>query len=580
MTEEKKIEEEFKTLVVNPTDGFAAVDRYEKEIKSLIGAADFKRFALNFCELVRCYLQTANPVVKDAIVKRNYIYRISDGCGFTYSGFIIADLLRKTVFPDTAFCEMTMKREKGDFVLSKPLYLFGNEDSEYKVECIDISEVASMTDMPGFRKIMKMFFGIRETRIVLFRLKNASNRLFDKVYANIGDIMFVEKFDFQPLTDRQEFEYVERCLERVNVALPKNQNAYSDVIGACDIEKKDGKFYGFKTLEKVADKMVISSVEYDISIKGQKEKYGTGEKTVLNSVCVSPDLSVGFYINGKSAEERLNELVGLEKVKKEIAEIVNQIAYYSSQSVDKMPCVHMQFVGPPGTGKTTVARIVGQMLAEKEVLAKGAFFEYSARQLCGRYIGDTEYITSEICREAYGSVLFIDEAYALCKSETDDRDFGKEAVNTLITEMENNRSELLVILAGYEKDMQRLMNMNSGLESRVPYRIVFPSYTRKELFEMFMGMVKSEFDFTDELKESAETYFSSLPDDYVKSDNFGNGRFVRNLYERVRGKAISKITDKYRKIVVGKEDFEDAAGDGEFNFSSYEKNTAKIGFGV
>lgn len=159
-----------------------------------------------------------------------------------------------------------------------------------------------------------------------------------------------------------------------------------------------------------------------------------------------------------------------------------------------MPCIHMRFVGNPGTGKTTVARIIGTILKEKGILRNVNFFEHSGRELCGRYVGETAPKTSAMCRDAYGSVLFIDEAYSLYRDDGfSNADYGREAIDTLIAEMENHRSDLMVIMAGYPDDMDKLMNGNADLKSRMPYLIEFPNYARGQLAEIFLSMAGKSF---------------------------------------------------------------------------------------
>ena len=160
------------------------------------------------------------------------------------------------------------------------------------------------------------------------------------------------------------------------------------------------------------------------------------------------------------------------------------------------PCIHMRFVGNPGTGKTTVARIIGKILKEKGVLRIGNFYEYAGRDFCGRYVGETAPKTASICRDAYGSVLFIDEAYSLYRGDDNSRDYGREALDTLIAEMENHRNDFVVIMAGYTDDMDKLMAGNMGLASRMPYTIEFPNFTREQLYEIFESMSKPDSNTT------------------------------------------------------------------------------------
>ena len=270
-------------------------------------------------------------------------------------------------------------------------------------------------------------------------------------------------------------------------------------------------------------------------------------------------------------------MVGMEEITARIKEIVAQVKLSMQTPGMERPCLHMRFVGAPGTGKTTVARLVGRIFRENGILRNGYFFEYSARNLCGEYVGQTAPKTSAICRDAYGSVLFIDEAYALYQGDGRTSDYGKEALTTLISEMETHRDDMVVIMAGYKEDMDVLMEANSGLRSRMPFKIEFKSYTSDELYEIFMLMVRKHFTYTEDFDTEVKNYFATLSEDYMKSKEFANARFVRNLYERTWSKAAlrTSFTDD-KEIVLTKEDFLAASGEKEFNEKLMMKR--KLGF--
>jgi SpoVK/Ycf46/Vps4 family AAA+-type ATPase len=279
----------------------------------------------------------------------------------------------------------------------------------------------------------------------------------------------------------------------------------------------------------------------------------------------------------KNGFDELSELIGMEKIVDRLKEIVAQVKVTLSNTTMERPCLHMRFVGAPGTGKTTVARIVGKIFAENGILRNGYFFEYSARDLCGEYVGQTAPKTASICRDAYGSVLFIDEAYALYYGDDRNTDYGREALTTLISEMENHRSDMVVVMAGYKDDMDKLMEGNAGLRSRMPYIIEFPAYTKKQLFEIYMLMVKKHFKYEDSLEKEAEKYFESLSDSYIASADFANARFVRNLYERTWSKAaVRQSSSNTDRVVLNGADFITATADKEFSEKLMHKSV--IGF--
>jgi replication-associated recombination protein RarA len=225
--------------------------------------------------------------------------------------------------------------------------------------------------------------------------------------------------------------------------------------------------------------------------------------------------------SGESAYDKLNKLIGLKKVKKQIdgiiaADIVEKERKKRKGSGYQSCSMHMIFGGNPGSAKTTVAKLFAKIAKEKGILKSGAFVERGGMDLDG--IGCV-YAIRAAFDSAKGGVLFIDEAYSM-KSDT--------AVTVLIQEMENRRDEVIVILAGYNERMKAFLEINEGLKSRVPHWIDFPDYSADELTDIFRLMIKERgFSATPDAVGKAREIFEKIR----KKENFGNGRFVRNLIE-------------------------------------------------
>ena len=191
-------------------------------------------------------------------------------------------------------------------------------------------------------------------------------------------------------------------------------------------------------------------------------------------------------------------------------------------------------------------------------------------------MGQTAPKTTKICQQAYGSGLFIDEAYSLFCGDQSTNDYGREAIDTLIAEMENHSDDLMAIMAGYPQEMEILAQSNPGLDSRMPYVIEFPNYTRQQLFDIYMAMVEPAFPYDNSLVEAAKTYFLGLSDQVIKAKSFGSARFVRNIHERVWGKAGMRCGAQGIKLCLIGKDFDDAVA--SFDGGKELAAPRKIGF--
>ena len=241
----------------------------------------------------------------------------------------------------------------------------------------------------------------------------------------------------------------------------------------------------------------------------------------------------------------LDSLVGLKSVKEEVKSLVNLVKIRALRVKAGLPApevsLHMVFTGNPGTGKTTVARLLGELYAAIGALKTGQLVEVDRSGLVAGYVGQTAIKTAGVIDSALGGVLFIDEAYSLASGG--ENDFGREAVETLLKGMEDHRGELVVIAAGYSGPMERFIRSNPGLESRFNKYIHFPDYTPEELHEIFLLRCKKlGYVLSDGADERLRALLAGLYEN--RDESFGNARAVRNLFED----AVSRQADRLSSL--------------------------------
>ena len=272
-----------------------------------------------------------------------------------------------------------------------------------------------------------------------------------------------------------------------------------------------------------------------------------------NAVEVAPPRSVADVLAESQVESVMDELdrdlVGLAPVKARIRDIAALLVIDRLRAAHGLqahaPSLHMSFTGNPGTGKTTVALRIAQILHRLGYVRKGHVVSVTRDDLVGQYIGHTAPKTREVLKKAMGGVLFIDEAYYLYRPENE-RDYGQESIEILLQVMENQRDDLVVILAGYADRMDTFFQSNPGLNSRIAHHIDFPDYSRDELLRIAEGMLRTtHYRFGEGAREAFDAYLERR----VGQPHFANARSVRNALERARLRQASRLYGDRERVL-------------------------------
>lgn len=412
-----------------------------------------------------------------------------------------------------------------DFDIDVKQFTDGLADEQPGVLGIHMSHWLDKLHTPQFTRVLDGCAKLRHRILFVFIIPFVDPGIISRVHARLSDQLNVRVIPFPPHTDEA---LTEVARERFKLYGCGWDDAASDNFARLlRAERHDLRFYGIRTAHKLTTELLVCKLRQEAGL--------------AVSAPHSPQQGTPA---GRTGFERLDALEGLQSIKRRLREIVGalqmQRAAHDRGETSEAPCLHMLFTGPPGTGKTEVARILGQILREEHLLPQGDLIEATRFDMVGQYIGQTGPKTIQLCRSAIGSILFIDEAYLLAagNGDGDNGDFGREALGALIAEMENQRDRLMVILAGYKEEMEDLFRMNPGLRDRVPHQLHFEPYDRDVLARIAIRQLNQGQNLSAEAATLLTNHFKALPASFLLQRDFGNARHVRNLTERIRMKAL------------------------------------------
>jgi len=344
--------------------------------------------------------------------------------------------------------------------------------------------------------------------------------------------------------------------DELNIFLYNFYNSNRKMVNYDNLLFLIGKSDKFKYLSNDCDTVMKSFIDYSIKNDTNKDIYIKHLRNILCYICDDENLInkiIDVYINygdelkriEKSKNEeyissKLDNLIGLENVKNQIKQLsdwayIMKLRKDSGLKVNDIT-MHMVFTGSPGTGKTTIARIIADLYYKLGIIEENKLIEVAREDLVAEYLGQSEIKTKEVLEKSKGGVLFIDEAYSLTKNNDE---YGVSVVNTILKFMEDNRDNTVIIVAGYQKEIEQFINSNPGLKSRFNTYLKFDNYNSKELLEILKMMIKNN-DYTIDDNE-LDKIFLELEKIDTSDISFSNARYIRNLFEKAIKNQASRL---------------------------------------
>lgn len=544
---------------------------------------------VSFSTEMTAYIKEMNHVAStlksidsmEQFFEKSLLVSIDDGWGYSeflqvirkellayYGGITIEANIKEENYPSGKGIDVWEKKIADVTVLTERL-----ERSEgFAILSFDMRNWMNEFSNPSFLKYIREIGDKAKNILIVFRISSLDDKVVKKIEDDLSNVISVRTIEVTPASIENMVEYMKAKLEEARFTVSSDCNELLEQW--IYQERFDEHFYGYKTLDKMVSEVIYQKVLHSKGITKSKEEITNLKPEDIRRMLVDS-------MEVQDPYELLEELVGLAQLKTKVKELVVQLKFQKElvnqgKEIER-PSLHMMFTGNPGTGKTTVARIIGQIFKQEGLLRKGHFIEIMGGSFVTGNISTTLQKVRSACREAYGSVLFIDEAYSMSVSHSSGN-VTDEILPILVTEMENHRDDLCVIFAGYKEEMDKFLKENSGLRSRIPHVLEFPNYNKEELMEIFFHMLKGNFEYEDDLKETLQEYMESISEIAMEEREFSNARFVRNLYERLWGKAAYRASESENaEVVLLKEDLAKVIEEEEFH-ALLAKKKRRIGY--
>ena len=523
-----------------------------EELYSLTGLEDVKKEVESIVDLVKFQQLREERGLKGVAVSKHMVFTGNPGTGKTTVARILAgffkelgilskghivevdraDLVAEYIGQTAVKTQKKIKEALGGILFIDEAYTLNNKsEKDFGQEAID-TILKAMEDhrdnliviVAGYSHLMDEFIE-----------SNPGLKSRFTSYLHFADYSADElKTIFKGMCDKNGLELTADAEESMSEYIDQMVKYKDENFG----NGRDVRNFFEKVLARQATRVASNTTLKDedfVRILGEDiMAYEFGKNTV--QLAEAPDME------NIDPEAELNALVGLESVKNEVQSVIGlaKLQQIREERGLKVAATskHMVFTGNPGTGKTTVARILAAYFKEMGILSKGHLVEVDRSDLVAEYVGQTAVKTQKKIKEALGGILFIDEAYTLNK---DGKDFGQEAIDTILKAMEDHRDNLIVIVAGYSNLMDKFIESNPGLKSRFNKYINFPDYDQSELIQIFEGLCnKYGLIVTPEAQLAADEYIIKMENN--KDSNFGNGRDVRNFFEKVLEKQAVRVT--------------------------------------